>query len=892
MADKRSFFTWVFALNLFVANAQTFFSEQEEHLIYYSPAIAPTAVCAGDIEGDGDTDILSFFDQKFRLYNHSDGKGTFIEQEIISAPDDWILSVYISDLNGDGEEDILAASYNNNKIIWYENEGDMTFGPPKIISSSAEGAASVYAADLDKDGDADVLSASLWDNTVAWYENEGGGVFGEQQIITSQAAGARYVYVSDLNGDSLQDVLSASFYDNRISWYENTGGGVFSEQKVITDSAARAICVYTADLDGDGHKDVLSASSWDHKIAWYKNDSLGNFGAQQVISSSLKSAQSVYAADLDGDGDQDVLSASLWDNKIAWYENNGAGDFGPQEVVTGSADGPGFVYATDLDGDGYNDIISASTDFKIAWYENALPMKILANPGDTAAFPGSNAGFRILAESAAAYQWQCRFGDVFSDLANDDVYAGVNTNALEITGIGYDMQENQYRCLAINGSDSLHSKAAVLTVIDTVVPAIISSHPDTVMPSGAWCFAEIPDYTGDVEATDNSNGLLNITQTPVPWSKVYGASVEVTLSAADPAGNSSSVNFVVDVVDRTPPVLTTLSDVYQLEKNGAGQYFLPDFADSMTVRDNCSAWSAINITQEPAPGYILPDSVFELDVTMIATDEAGNSGEISVQAISGDRIPPLITSTHNDAAILGQFCLAFLPNYLADLEATDNVNSFPELILEQSPEPNSIIFGTDNQVTLTVTDRSQNSTEVTFNVVVTDNIMPVPDCVPDQIILLEEGQTAYTVSGNEFDLLSIQDNCEIVSIRNNINDSSTLDQVVFLPDTTGVVWTVEDLAGNIARCSFNVIVNPYTGIKTFRQYGISVYPNPATGELMIESLKPVQRLRILDLKGSIRMQRTDLPEKGRINIAALKGGTYILNIVTDDRAYNMKIVKE
>jgi hypothetical protein len=47
------------------------------------------------------------------------------------------------------------------------------------ITTNADGATSVYATDLDGDGDADVLSASRLDNKIAWYENKGGGNFGE-----------------------------------------------------------------------------------------------------------------------------------------------------------------------------------------------------------------------------------------------------------------------------------------------------------------------------------------------------------------------------------------------------------------------------------------------------------------------------------------------------------------------------------------------------------------------------------------------------------------------------------------------------------------------------------------------------------------------------------------
>ena len=52
-----------------------------------------------------------------------------------------------------------------------------------IITTNANGAFSVYATDIDGDGDMDVLSASFKDNKIAWYENTDGlGSFGPQII--------------------------------------------------------------------------------------------------------------------------------------------------------------------------------------------------------------------------------------------------------------------------------------------------------------------------------------------------------------------------------------------------------------------------------------------------------------------------------------------------------------------------------------------------------------------------------------------------------------------------------------------------------------------------------------------------------------------------------------
>jgi hypothetical protein len=71
---------------------------------------------------------------------------------------------------GMGDLDVLSASYNDDKIAWYENDGLQNFST-HIITTSAEGASSVYAADVDGDGDMDVLSASRDDGQITWFEN-------------------------------------------------------------------------------------------------------------------------------------------------------------------------------------------------------------------------------------------------------------------------------------------------------------------------------------------------------------------------------------------------------------------------------------------------------------------------------------------------------------------------------------------------------------------------------------------------------------------------------------------------------------------------------------------------------------------------------------------------
>ena len=104
----------------------------------------------------------------------------------------------------------------------------------------------MFGIDLDGDGDVDVLSASYYDDTIAWYENldGSGGSWSYHEIYTA-ADGAHSVFGIDLDGDGDIDVLSASANDDTIAWYENLdgSGGSWSYHEIYTaaDGATRCL---------------------------------------------------------------------------------------------------------------------------------------------------------------------------------------------------------------------------------------------------------------------------------------------------------------------------------------------------------------------------------------------------------------------------------------------------------------------------------------------------------------------------------------------------------------------------------------------------------------------------------------------------------------------------
>lgn len=327
------------------------------------------SVHVADLDGDGDPDVVYGSYQFYQrvAWFANDGSGGFAPEHVISTQVGSINDVYTADPDGDGDQDVLAAS--GSGVMWYANDGLGGFGTEQVLPTQGQ-TNTVRAADLDGDGDEDVVTAYVMADTVAWYANDGLGGFGPPQVITTLADDPQRVHIADLDGDGDRDVLATSTSDYELAWYANDGAGGFGPQVIISGENGFVAPVLTADLDSDGDQDVLTgSSSW--AVVYFSNNGLGEFGPEQVVSATAKGPSSVIGADLDGDNDQDVLVALESEDQCVWYANDGQGGFGPKQVITSLVDGPVAVQAADLDGDGDMDVLSASLlDHKVAWYAN------------------------------------------------------------------------------------------------------------------------------------------------------------------------------------------------------------------------------------------------------------------------------------------------------------------------------------------------------------------------------------------------------------------------------------------------------------------------------------------------------------------------------------------
>ena len=152
------------------------------------------------------------YDHEITLYENN-GSQTFTAY-VIGTAVNGTRSVYAGDMDNDGDNDIIATALNDDEVIVYTNEtsGLATASfVSSTVSTTADAARSVFVADMDNDGDMDIVSASHDDDAISWYENNGAvdPSFTAVDIATN-ADGANAIYVADMDNDGDMDIVSAS----------------------------------------------------------------------------------------------------------------------------------------------------------------------------------------------------------------------------------------------------------------------------------------------------------------------------------------------------------------------------------------------------------------------------------------------------------------------------------------------------------------------------------------------------------------------------------------------------------------------------------------------------------------------------------------------------------
>ena len=176
-------------------------------------------VC-GDIDNDGDTDIIVANDGSANFLFLNDGTGRFAEMGLFSGiaydlngEEQASMGADLGDYDNDGWLDLCMSSYQSERALLYRNTGDGSFEDVTMISGAATGTEPDVTwgtgfVDFDNDGDRDLFIVSGHIQDQIEHFDDRSTYYQTNKLYCNDGHG-KFVNVSDQSGDGMKIRLSS-----------------------------------------------------------------------------------------------------------------------------------------------------------------------------------------------------------------------------------------------------------------------------------------------------------------------------------------------------------------------------------------------------------------------------------------------------------------------------------------------------------------------------------------------------------------------------------------------------------------------------------------------------------------------------------------------------------
>ena len=326
-----------------------------------------------DIDNDGEYEILGAGEEVYAV--HADGT------EFVNGDSDvrtlgplsptglqgfWNTPA-VGDLDGDGVQEVVAVSWNDNQVYVFNADGTVRSGWPKSANPLSfvplNTLGSACLADLTADGNLEVIVSA--GRAILAFRHDGTEVIdGDSNPGTDGVfalTGVEFSYgtptVANIDDEPYPELI-AGMRDNKIYVFNHDGttypGWPFVAGQNLTSSPA------VADIDNDGQLEIVIGSS-DSKVHALRPDlsSVPGFPVGIQLNEDLDSSPGL--GDLNGDGKLDILIGASNGAVFAFSGANGAVLSGWPVLIRDNLNNQVAVRSSpviaDVDGDGELDVV-------------------------------------------------------------------------------------------------------------------------------------------------------------------------------------------------------------------------------------------------------------------------------------------------------------------------------------------------------------------------------------------------------------------------------------------------------------------------------------------------------------------------------------------------------
>lgn len=337
-------------------------------------AVDASCVAAGDLDEDGDLDVVSGgLGASARVYLN-DGAGNLGSPTTVAMGSGADLrDMLLVDLNNDGILDLAVTRdpYSPSSPLGAAVRlgiGGGQFGAAQVVDCGGDGRG-LAAGDLDGDGDVDLAISKGAPSGIALLINDGQGGFSllTQILINAQVGD---VAIVDLDGNAHPELLVASYSSPELLRFDDVGAVTEPTAQVISLPGSGGECFLTpGDVDGDGDIDIVAMRCDQSQgtlctLTSFLNDGNGVLVASPPSTIAARGGSSLRLADVTGDGRLDAVTSHAFMSGFGLLVGRGDGTF--DAVGTFGGWGARRTELGDIDADGDLDAIVAGSRLQIA----------------------------------------------------------------------------------------------------------------------------------------------------------------------------------------------------------------------------------------------------------------------------------------------------------------------------------------------------------------------------------------------------------------------------------------------------------------------------------------------------------------------------------------------